>query len=397
VRARGKVLLAAGAGYFSGCVLLGVGTPAGGPGLRVAALACMVVGYGVAAVSLLRPKRKRLRGLELAFLLGFGVLFRLVFLAGGSADVGALLDLPAQPRSTVAAPAPTAPVPQPPLFLLLSGLFSAISPDLWIGRLLLMFFEVGAWGVLLAMLEEDRRPSAWLLLYLWHPVAVVASGAGALSTGTVFFLVLGLWFCRRGLGARGPVALGLSAAGSYLVFPALLAAAAGPLRKRLVGAAVVVALLAIGVTVAWLAPGWRAGFWEALSTGTRNAGLFALVEWATGSRWLAWGVAVVLCAGVGWFFGGREPNVVFDRMLKTAILVAPVVAAGGLHVLIPLLVLGPSVVWAAFPCAVLLLEVALGGGDVPLWWLAAQYGALAAGLVVEGVWRRRVRAEPGRC
>ena len=126
---------------------------------------------------------------------------------------------------------------------------------------------------------------------------------------------------------------------------------------------------------------------------TCNVGLFALAEWATGSRWPAWGLAGVLCVGVGWFLRGSKPTTLFDGMVKAAVLTSPVVRAGGLHVLLPFLVLRPSVVWAAFPCAVLLLEAMWPDGDLPVRWLLVEYGALAAGLVLERAWRRRAVAK----
>jgi len=382
VRVRGKVLSAVGAGYLTGCVLLAVGTSAGQPGLRLAGLGIMAAAYGLGAAGLLLPKRRQITGLELVLLLVFGILFRLTLLIGCSTGTGI--------AGVAAAPAPS---PAPPLLRLLSLLLFFLEPEVWIGRLLMLMFELGSWALLLMLLEGEHRPSAWLLLYVWSPVAVVASGAGALSSATVFFLVLGLWALRVGLVGRGVISLGLGASGSYLAWPALVAMGVGPLRKGLVGALVVGAVVLSAAAAAWMEPGWASALYQTVVGETHNAGLFALVEWATRSRWPAWVVAGLLCGAVGWALRGSRPTTLFGGVLKAAVVTSPVVRAGGLHVLLPFVVLRPSVVWAGFPCVVLLLEAAWPDGDVPVRWLLVEYGVLAAGLVLEEAWRRRAVAK----
>jgi len=384
VRVRGTVLLGVGLAYLSGCVLLVVAPPEAGAGLRLVGLTAMCAAYGSAAAALFLPKRKRLRTLELALLLVLGIAFRLTLLVGCPAEtVGAGV--------AAATPAATA----PPLERLLAVLLSFLEPKAWIGSVLMLLLELGSWAALLLFLERAHRPTAWLLLYMWHPVAVLASGAGASSTATVFFLVLALWLLRVGRTGRGVMSLGLGASGSYLTWPAFAALVAGSLRKGLVGALV---LGAVGLSVAalaWAEPEWGGAFCQTVVSGTRNAGLFALAAWVTGSRWFAWAIAGLLCAGVGWVLRKREPTDLFNGTLRAAVLVSPVVRSGDLHVLLPMLVLRPSVVWAAFPCVVLLLEARWLAGDAPVHFVAAEYGVLALGLVLEWVLGRRPSAKQG--
>jgi hypothetical protein len=360
----------------------------------------MVAAYGVAAVVLLRPKDKSITVLELGLLLGFGILFRLALFAGSPGKLGAVLGF-AAPEPPGAMPRPPGVPPQPPLGVALSVWILGVRSESWIGYLFLALCELGTWAVLLVMLEEGRRSSAWLLLYVWNPLAAVAGASGALNCATGFLLVLALWFFQRGLPGRGLGLLGSSAAGSYALFPVLVAVVVGGCpaeqggpppgraRRKVVGLATVGSVLASGVLVALLWPAWREAFGQALHQGSQNAGLFALAEWLTRSRLLAWALAGAVCAVVGVALRREEPLSVSARTLQAAIVSGPVVLAGGLYVLTPLLVLRPSVVWAGFSCAVLLLQVGLGGGPVPWSWLLAEYGGLAVGLVTEWlVWPR---------
>jgi len=394
LRARSIMLLAAGVTYLAACTLVCLAAAETRPRLRFAGFALMAAAYGVAALALLRPKDKGLTVLELGLLIGFGVLFRIWLFAGSPEGLGSSLGFAVpEPPGAVAGP-PGVP-PQPPLGVMLSVWILAARSEAWIGYLFLALCELGTWALLLAMLEAGRESPAWLLLYVWNPLATVAGAAGALGCATAFFLVLGLWFLQRRLPGRGVALMGCSAAGSYALLPVLLAVVAGPLRRKLMGLAAVAGLLASGVLVALLWPSWREALSQALRQGSQNAGLFALVEWLTRSRLAAWAVAAAVCTFAALAFGREEPVAVSARTLQAAILSAPVVLPGGLYVLTPLLSLRPSVVWVGFSCAVLLLQVWFGGGPVPWPWLLVEYGGLAAGLLAEWVLSRRGGPAPG--
>ena len=394
MRARSIVLLGAGVTYLVACTLVCLAAAETRPGLRFAGFALMVVGYGVAALALLRPKDKRLTVLELGLLLGFGVLFRVGLFAGAPAGLGSSLGfaVPEPPGAVLRAPGVP---PQPPLGVMLSVWILAARSEAWVGYLFLALCELGTWALLLVMLEAGRESPAWLLLYVWNPLAAVAGATAALGCATAFLLVLGLWFFQRRLPGRGVALMGFSAAGSYALLPVLVAVVAGPLRRKLMGLVAVAGLLASGALVALLWPSWRQALSQALRQGSQNAGLFALVEWLTRSRLAAWAVAAAICAFTGLAFGREEPLAVSARALQAAILSAPVVLAGGLYVLTPLLVLRPSAAWVGFSCAVLLLQVWFGGGPVPWSWLLVEYGSLAAGLLAERVLWRRGGPAPG--
>ena len=388
MRVRTLLLLAAGGVYLAGSLLLALGAPGGGLGSRFVGLLLMSGAYGGAAAALLLPRRRGLRVLELVLLVGLGLLFRLTLGFTGDSVAGVVEPAAWAPGVGAGQEVVSPGVPPPaPLTRLMSLLLYFLGPEVWIGRVTLMLLEVGTWAVLLMMLEEERSSSAWLVLYVWNPVAVVVSGLGALSSAAVLFLVLGLWFYRRGRPGRAAVAAGLSAAGSYLLWPALVALAAGPLGKRkAVAGAVLAALAAAAGVLLWLEPGWAQALRDTLSRGTRNPGLFALAQWATGSRWAAWGLAGALWATVAWLVRRRKPGVVVDRMAKAALVVSPVVVPTGVYVLTALLVLEPGLGWAAFYCAVALVGLRFAGGPVPVGWLVAEYGVLVVGLVVERVW-----------
>jgi hypothetical protein len=298
-------------------------------------------------------------------------------------------------------PRPPGVPPQAPLGVALSVWILGVRSEAWIGYLFLALCELGTWAVLLVMLELVGESPAWLLVYAWNPLAAVAGASGALSCATGFLLVLALWFFQRGLPGRGLGLLGASAAGSYALFPVLLAMVvggcpaeeagrpAGRARRKVIGLAAVGGVLASGALVALLWPAWREALWQALRQGAQNAGPFALVEWLTGSRLAAWAAAGAICALAGLAFRREEPSSVSARTLQAAIVSGPAVLAGGLYVLTPLLALRPSMVWAGFSCAVLLLQVGFDGGPVPSGWLLVEYGGLAVGLLAEWVlWRR---------
>jgi hypothetical protein len=388
LRARGIILLSAGVTYLVACALVCLAAAETRPRLKLAGFALMAAAYGVAALALLRPKDKGLTVLELGLLLGFGILFRVTFFAGSPEGLGSSLGF-AVPEPPGAVPGPPGVPPQPPLGVMLSVWILAARSEAWIGYLFLALCELGTWALLLVMLEAGRESPAWLLLYVWNPLATVAGATPALGCATAFFLVLGLWFFQRRLPGRGVALMGFSAAGSYALLPVLLAVVGGPLRRKLMGLAAVAGLLASGVLVALLWPAWREALGQALRQGTQNAGPFALIEWLTRSRLAAWAVAAAICAFTGLAFGRGEPVPVSARTLQAAILSAPVVLAGGLYVLTPLLVLRPSAAWAGFSCVVLLLQVWFGGGPIPWPWLLVEYGGLAAGLLAERVLRRR--------
>ena len=407
MRTRGVVLLGAGLTYLTGSILLPFAASGSRPGLRFAGFALMVAAYGVSALALLQPKDKSVTLWELALLLGFGILFRLALLAGSPWDLGSSLGFPA-PEPPGLMPRPPGMPPQPPLGVALSVWILGVRAEAWIGYLFLALCELGTWAVLLMMLEASRESSAWLLLYVWNPLAALAGATGALSCAAGFLLVLALWFFSRGLSGRGVALLGSAAAGSYALFPALVAVVAGPLRRtlagpvrrKLVGAATVAAVVASGGLVALLWPSWREAFSQALRQGSQNAGPFALVQWLTGSRLAAWAAAGATCALVAVAFRRKQPLSVLSGTLKAAVLSAPVVLAGGLYVLTPVLVFRPSVAWAGFTCAVLLLQVGRPlcghpGEPVPWSWLIVEYGGLALALVAEWVVGWRVKRAGG--
>lgn len=381
MRVRGVVLVAAGGVYLAGCLLLALGA-----GYGLVGLLLMSAAYGVAGAALFLPRRRRLRTLELLLILGLGLLFRLV-IAFSCDSLPGVVEPAARSLTVVPERVAEQALPTPLLVRMMSSLLYFLGPEVWIGRVALMLLEVGLWALLLMMLEEERRPGAWMVLYVWNPVAVVASGVGAVGAATVLFLVFGLWALRKGRLERGMVALGLSAAGSYLLLPGFVALAVRPLGRRKALGTAVLAVIAGAVGLAlWLAPGWGAVLRSGLFWETHNAGLFALLKWVTGSRWATWGLVGLLCGAAAYQFREAGATVVVDRMAKVALLVSPVVTAAGVHVLTPLLVLEPGLGWAAFYCAVAVVGMKFAGGQVPLVWLLVEYGVLVGGLAAERIW-----------
>jgi len=390
VRSRGKFLIVAGIAYIAGCALLVAADStflSAGPLLG---LTVVSASYGVAAWYILFRHDRRLTVLELVLILGFGVLFRLVLLAGQPTALRALpVSLGASLQGSASAAGPGTGPPALPVAQLVTVLFSVLSAEGPLDHALRLLFELGVWGVLLVMVAEQERTTSWLILYVWNPVAVVLSVAGGPGVALAFFLAVGVWFAQRELAERSRVGLALAAGGSYLVWPGLLALVATERKGRLSGIVVLAILVGSCAVLAQVQQGWWNELVAATGSTTWNAGVFAGVARFGGGRWVAWVVLAALLAGTAWLSRQEGSLTVVERVTKVAIVTSPTVSAVGLYVVLPLLVLRPSVIWMSFTCVVLAVQVSFPAGEVPAAWLCVEYGTLGVGVLAEWWYRRR--------
>jgi hypothetical protein len=271
---------------------------------------------------------------------------------------------------------------------------SLIAFKLWVLLHDLALCAVLAWWC------AHRGGSAWdAIAYAWNPLVVVeyAGSAHHDPTGILWLVVALAWAERR------PVVSALSALASVMVklvtLPALpFLARAWPARVR--GWAGV-ALGAAMAAYVWLARGPGSGL-EAFAYHWRhNESVFGLLAWAGGERG-ARIAAAVLVAGVMLAALWRRMSAVSGTrlVLRSGLLLGPVLHPWYLGWVLALEPLGPSPAWLLLSCTVLLGYGSFapppeGGAYHPsVAWRAVEYGLPC--LLAVATWRARERGRRAR-
>jgi hypothetical protein len=268
-------------------------------------------------------------------------------------------------------------------------------------KILLMAFDLLTIGLLIAWLRAVGRPPVWVLLYAWHPLAVVEfAGSGHLDAVVLAATVAALWAAAR--GREGWAGACIGGAALMKLYPVLLlAAVAGrrPARALAAAGGVILAGYALyageglgvfGSLSRYLAEeqfneGVRAGLEIALAPLGPAAGQAArVIPLATLAVWT---LGIVLL-GRGVPAGRRALWLTGGYLLATPNLF-PWYALW----IVPVLAVTPSWPWLWLSWAVGLTYVIMAEPvwHLPAWVTAAEFGPLALGLAL--TLRRRSAAE----
>ncbi len=241
-----------------------------------------------------------------------------------------------------------------------------------------------------------RGGSAWdAIVYAWNPL-VVAEYAGSGHhdpTGIVWLVAALAWAERR------PVASALAAIAAVMVklvaLPALpFVARAWPVRVRWVAGLALTGALAGYLA---LALGAHSGLAAFASHWRHNESLFALLAAVAGERRARFAAVVLAAAVVALALRQRLDAVSGTRLvLRSGLLLSPVLHPWYLGWVLALEPLGPSPAWLLLSCTVLLgygtfATPAEGGAYHPsLGWRALEYGLPVA--LAAGTWLAKTRA-----
>jgi hypothetical protein len=255
-------------------------------------------------------------------------------------------------------------------------------------KLLVLAFDLLTMVGLIGWLRALGRPPAWVLIYAWHPLAVVElAGSGHLDAVALAATVAALWAAARGREAWAAALLGAGAL--VKLYPLLLLPAVWRRPARAVAAAGVV----IGAGYALYA---RDG-WAVLGSLTRyvaeeefGAGVRAALEvlltplgppGLLAARLLPLAGLALLALAVGQW--AAPPDRRARWLVGGYLLAAPSLFPWYALWMVPLLAVGPAWPWLYFSCAIALgyLSVAERVWHMPAWVIAAQWTPLALGLV----------------
>ncbi len=268
-----------------------------------------------------------------------------------------------------------------------------------------MALEAAAVALLLVLLARTGRPRGRVVLYAWHPVAIVEiASSGHLEPLTLVFMLsaLLLWDRRRSLGAGAARAV----AALVKFVPVLL----GPFFLRRLGWRFV---LAFGATVAllyapYLGAGWAVlGSLSAFAGERFGSGPFRWLVGLGAPDWAARGLLLgALAAAVGVSFA-RPPRDLVGACRQSALLFGAVLLASAYALpwyvlwILPLLCVAPipALLWASGTISIFYLALPqhpvasqeaisaivwgptlalLGAGAIRSWWSRSAAGAEAA-------------------
>jgi hypothetical protein len=228
----------------------------------------------------------------------------------------------------------------------------------------------------------------WVLIYAWHPLAVVElAGSGHLDAVALAATVAALWAAARGREAWAAALLGAGAL--VKLYPLLLL----PAVWRRPGRAVAAALAVVGAGYALYA---REGS-AVLGSLTRyvaeeefGAGVRAALDGLLGplgppgllaARLLPLAGLAALALAVGRW--GASPDRRARWLVGGYLLAAPSLFPWYALWMVPLLAVAPAWPWLYFSCAITLsyLSVVEPVWRIPAWVIAAQWIPLALGLI----------------
>jgi alpha-1,6-mannosyltransferase len=281
----------------------------------------------------------------------------------------------------------------PPGAQLLFHAMARLAPDSVLGfKLLILGCDLLTLGVLLAWLRALGRPTAWALLYAWHPLVVVElAGSGHLDAVALAASVGALWAATRGWqGWAGGL---IGAAGLVKLYPlVLLPAVVGrrPGRAVLAGAAVVLGGYAVYAREGWAVVGSLPRY---LADEEFNGALRALLQLALASLGPAGEVAArmvplaglaALAVGIA-MWAGDWP--VWRRALWLTgayLLATPNLFPWYLLWIVPIAAVAPAWPWLYLACAVSLTYVIFTQPvwTIPGWVVAVEFVPFALGLAL---------------
>jgi hypothetical protein len=285
----------------------------------------------------------------------------------------------------------------PPLLLLLFAGVSWISHTVIAWKAAMVACDLAAGWVWMRTLRATGRPRSWVVLYLWHPLAIVEfAGNGHAEAVGVLLVTWALAAAARSrfLGAG----FGLTLAGLVKFMPWVVV----PLLARRVGwkwilfpaaaAAVYLPFCLGGVNVLGslgvYAAKWRANdfLFSFILTGPEPPSEAALIH----AKRVAAGIVAVVWLLV--LLRRRSLPSAYSWILGTALILSPVVHPWYLTWLLPVLLFLPHAAWWTWSLTVLLaylpLPVFLAGGgwhESPLW-KAVEYVPVLA-LVPWQLWK----------
>ncbi|MBI3324940.1 MAG: DUF2029 domain-containing protein [Candidatus Omnitrophica bacterium] len=280
----------------------------------------------------------------------------------------------------------------PPLTQAVFRLGAWLSPTVLMQKWLFLACEIALLLLIPLMLRRWGQPPALVMLYAWHPVAVVeVAGSGHNDPLGILCLLTGLlmWRGRRHAIATGAFALAfLSKFATVILWPFYLLRA----RRWLI---LFLALIVAGSLACPCSPHFTPGLGHYMRAWEFNSSLYSLavslLRQPLAAR-LAGGAA--LAATAFWLAARTDDLVMYtQRVMQVAILVTPVLEPWYLLWLLPLLCLRPSWMWLVFSTLVVLSYAVLVGyvrsgvWQLPVWVKWAEYGPLYAWLGWQGARR----------